>query len=151
MSIIMAIDPGLTSGVVTLDTISPKVITTHELSFEELVKMLDDLDAYGIPDAYVCESYTITARTVTLSRQYDALEIIGVLRYFSISTGNPLYLYKPYEAKSFCNNAKLKDIGWYVPGKEHAMDAARHLFLWCVKQDIIRFAGERPTFNDKMD
>ncbi len=148
MSIIMAIDPGLTSGVVTMDTHSPHVLSIHELTFNELVKMLDDMDAHDLPDTMICESYIITGRTVALTRQYDALNIIGMLRYFSVSDGKPLFLQPASDAKSFCDNKKLKEVGWYVPGKEHAMDAARHLFLWCTKQDIIRFGGYgEPVFN----
>jgi hypothetical protein len=135
----MAVDPGLMSGVVTLDTVSPFTLSTHELDFDQLVVMLDEMDVHGLPDVFVCESYIITPITAKLSRQYDALNIIGMLRYFSVSDNKPLHLQTPASAKGFTNDGKLRYIGWYETGKPHAMDAARHMFLWCTKTGIIKF------------
>lgn len=83
----------------------------------------------------ICEKYVITAATITKSRQYDALEIIGWLKLECPHLGIPLTLQTPSAAKAFSSDSKLKALGWYdrTPGG-HRNDAARHLLKFLVDQ-----------------
>lgn len=76
----------------------------------------------------VVERYTITQRTIKLTRQADALEVTGALRYLAHAYGGrKIILQNPADAMRLFTNDRLKKLGWYVPGKEHANDALRHL------------------------
>jgi hypothetical protein len=94
----------------------------------------------------VIEKFTITNETAKKSRQYDALNIIGVFRHYSYMSDWPLTLQSPGSAKKLGTDDRLKDLGWYTPGKGHANDAARHLLLYCVNNEIITFVDDRPVF-----
>ena len=145
---ILACDPGLTSGLASLhisDHIKYfKDFSSWECDFEILCG-----DLYLRRDTnmeLVIEKFTITNETAKKSRQYDALNIIGVFRYCSYMSDWPLTLQSPGSAKKLGTDDRLKDLGWYTPGKGHANDAARHLLLYCVNNAIITFVDDRPVF-----
>jgi len=95
----------------------------------------------------IVEDFIITAETLKKSRQTWSLEAIGALRYLvelfgdypiPVDDGRGLIiprismtLQSPSSAKAFATNDKLRNVGWYVPGKGHANDAARHLLVYC--------------------
>lgn len=92
----------------------------------------DELHEYDPADVIiVCESYIITAETLRKSRQTAPLEIIGALRWMSEYLGASFELQQPAQAKRLATDARLKAIGWWNKStKDHANDAARHLFLY---------------------
>lgn len=68
-----------------------------------------------------------------MSRQYDALELIGWLRAMSYLCDIPFVLQTPADAKRFSTDKKLEAAGWLQPkGQDHANDALRHLLLYMV-------------------
>jgi hypothetical protein len=80
----------------------------------------------------VCEDFT--PRPGAHSVQKDALHIIGGLEAM-ILTGtvdSHLYLQSPGQAKAFSTDEKLRKLGWWVKGQDHARDALRHLLVWLV-------------------
>jgi hypothetical protein len=84
----------------------------------------------------VVENFHITIRTGKLTRQHDALYIIGCLRYKANKDGHLFKLQNPSD-KQFGDDDRLKQIGWYSPGKGHANDAARHLLLYLLRYGVI--------------
>lgn len=115
--------------------------------YDSLYFVHETLKSGGRPDI-VCEDFIITSETVKKSRQSYSSEGIGVLRFLTKSYGCRFEIQTPAAAKSFSSNDKLKRIGWYVPGQDHANDAARHLLLYAVKQGRIRldqFIERDPT------
>lgn len=76
------------------------------------------------------ERFTITERTTKLTRQYDALDFIGALKWIAhhctIDIDPPR---DPAAAKRAVSNDKLRALEFWTPAKEHANDAARHLVL----------------------
>lgn len=94
-------------------------------------------------DVIVCESFTISTATAKKTRggSNAALEIIGALRWQASMIQVPFVLQAPSDASAFCSNEKLKRLGWYTPGPDHARSAARHLVLYLVRGGYI--AAER--------
>lgn len=87
----------------------------------------------------VSESYTIHSGTAQKSRQYDALEQIGTLRYLTFwLTGGELILQSPADAKRLITNPKLKALGYWAVGMDHARDALRHLAYRQLKRGLIK-------------
>lgn len=86
-------------------------------------------------DLVVCEAFKITQRTAQLSAQHWSIELIGALRWLCHKYGVPFVLQTPAEAKTFCPDARLRDLGMWTPGREdHHRDATRHLVLALAKR-----------------
>lgn len=78
---------------------------------------------------FVCESFKITAATAKKTAQPDALETIGVLKFFARRSNAQFHLQDPGSAKTFVTDKQLRKIGLWKPGQDHARDAIRHLVL----------------------
>lgn len=141
---IIAVDPGGTTGLATALFHDGRGEVSGFKSFEET----DPMDAvhwvhqtmiHGpLKVELVAERYTITPRTTRLSRQYDALYVIGGLMYVAHILHVPFTLQTPADAKNFASNAKLEAIGWRRPTKGgHADDAARHLLKRAVDTGLL--------------
>lgn len=77
------------------------------------------------PDTLVlCERYVITPQTIKMTRQLDALELIGWTRYTCLEIGARFKLQSPADAKKM-----PLPLGWHTPGPDHADMAAKHLIL----------------------
>jgi hypothetical protein len=48
-----------------------------------------------------------------------------------------LVMQSPSEAMSFATRDKLEKLGWWIPGKQHGQDAAKHLLKYAVDQGLI--------------
>ena len=130
---ILAADPGGTTGWMVWADDSTMVIDWGEGDPESVYLLLKDLNDYHL-DVIVCERYDVTANTLKKSRQYDALELIGVLRHEAWRRGIPFVL-QP-QNPPFCTNGRLKLTGLYVRG-DHGRSAARQLLLYLTKNDLI--------------
>jgi hypothetical protein len=135
--LLIALDPGLTTGVAAYEATHEQRPSANEMPFGELVRALESwAGLYGDYDVHVvCERYNISERTTKLTRQYDALHVIGAVRSLADRRDNVTLekLQTPFDAKEFATNARLKAAGWYRPGLGHANDALRHLMLWMVR------------------
>lgn len=140
---ILGIDPGLTNGIVFLDADEgvpePRslVVEHAQVPFPDLPSHLE----YRLPevDLVAIERFVITARTVTLSRQYAPLYAIGGVMFLAKLSGVPVRLQSPADAKRCFPDEVLKDMGLYRAVKgDHARDALRHALL----------AARRPNFTD---
>jgi hypothetical protein len=127
---ILAIDPGGTTGWVYHAAGMIQMYGQHDDWCEFCTHMENMLDN-GHVDQIVIETYQITMETVKKTRQYEPLMIIGVT----------LWLAQKYDVgvkvqarsiKTFATDGKLRNLGWWFEGQQHARDAARHLlaFLW---------------------
>ena len=90
-------------------------------------------------DALVIEEFKITAATGKKTRggSNTAIEIIGALRWIAHARNVAFVMQTPSDALSFMTDAKLKRLGWYVPGPDHARDAARHVALYLVRAAVL--------------
>lgn len=143
---IIAIDPGLVSGVAHLavrENNDLVVISTGELSPDETgLWLVDALNSVQSVDstAVAIERFTITPKTATNSAAPWSLEVIGqtkwILRRFD--PAREVMLQSPADAKTIFPNARLKDMGlWHRGGKGHALDALRHAALVAHKLRLI--------------
>lgn len=131
---VVAVDPGGTTG---LALWAPGLgLSLLEKDPEAAVDWLHLL-AEGDKKTFVVERYIITPATAKMSQQHDALEIIGVIKFLARKYGHALVMQKPAEAKGYSTDQKLKNVGWYQPGKPHARDASRHLLLYLSRVGII--------------
>lgn len=133
---VLAVDPGGTTGWASLDP------TGHFQSGEvrDWLMWLRQVDRAVNTERYtvVIERYTVTADTAKKSRQYDALEIIGALKYICYVNGvAPPVMQYPAEGKAFGTDRKLHKVGWFSRGHGHANDAARHLLCYSVKHGLV--------------
>lgn len=131
---VVAVDPGRVSGIASLTfpwrrDIAPATWEMKRFETESFVGFLN-------PDVIVVESFV--PRPGVRTWQPDAIEIIGALRYMAWNHDKEFVEQTPADAKGFVTNEKLKTIGWYAPSKDnHKSDAARHLFLYAVRKELI--------------
>ncbi len=131
MVAILAVDPGLTTGVVRAVAYGPDEVSVlewkqlsqpefHEYAWNAISKSLRSM-------IVVCESWV--QRPGYRTNQPQALELIGFLRGFCQLHGNPFYLQTSADAKEFGTDERLKH--YAIRAKErHARDALRHALLW---------------------
>lgn len=126
--LILAVDPG---GMTGWATYWNDHVSAGQSEPMEFLRRADGFLATDYTKKHViCERYTVTSETIKKSRQYDALEVIGTLKYLAWKHGAEFTLQAPAEAKRFTPNARLLILKWYRPGQDHANDALRHLVLW---------------------
>ena len=140
--LVVAFDPGNTTGIATVNTDRMGSLVTHEFQWKDICRFLDGLQAYDMPDVIVYERFTITEGTAKLSPQTGPMDVIGALKYVANRQLIEIVAQTPYDAKHFGTDARLKEYGWYTKGKGHANDASRHLFLWCTKHSYVKFDAE---------
>jgi hypothetical protein len=141
---ILAVDPGLTTGWATIDApnhpeFQSGMIQGRYAFYDWLYGQFSSwthasLQEQSIqPLTLVVEKFTITEATAKKSPQPDPLYIIGHLDAIAHRDALEMVFQLPSQAMSFATNDKLKAVGWYKPGKGHDNDAARHLMLYAVK------------------
>lgn len=128
--ITIGIDPGLVTGIAVYHSETNKPIV-HEIHGRETVyRWFDSITPTGnmAPSVeVVIEDYEITQRTGALSKQYDALYIVGAIEAMCFLKEIPFF-HQHRSAKAFGSDAKLKFLGWYAPSRGgHQNDAMRHL------------------------
>lgn len=129
---VLAVDPGKMTGVAYLDR-ETNDFKSYELDFDATCAFAEKMSvALGTDLLIVSESFIITVQTAKNTQAPWSLELIGVLRFLSRRfTEQDIVLQSPSTAKRFSSDERLKQMGWHVPGKGHANDAARHLLLVC--------------------
>ena len=85
---------------------------------------------------FVLEKFTMNSK---ITQSPWSLETIGLIRYFGNYYHIPLVFQTPSQAKNLVKNPVLRKAGIYVPGRQHAMDAARHaLFYLITKKGLLK-------------
>lgn len=131
----VGVDPGGTTGVASCQIDQePHYFDAFQETPEHVLNWTwDVMRSWGRSCIIHCESYTITARTTKLSRQYDALYVIGALRWQAQHWGAMFKLQDPAVAKKMASNSLLRKRDFWTPAKEHANDAARHMVVALVE------------------
>jgi hypothetical protein len=128
---ILGVDPGGTTGLVLLDPVDPTVLSYSQLDLKSGDTWAGALTiAVALADVIAAERFTISQRTIQHTRQHDALDVLGALRYLSVIEHKQLRLQMASDAKAAFSNDVLKKLGLFdsVTG-EHARDALRHALL----------------------
>lgn len=137
MESIIALDPGITTGVcfgAKRDDEEILYLAPHEQKYSlmELYELLSDFlsDAADHADfIYEDFQYRNYARA---GLDLTPVKMIGIIELF-IERHEPLILatkQSPSTGKSFYNDVELKKIGCYKVGMQHGRDATRHLLQW---------------------
>lgn len=140
LPMILALDPGGTTGACLFNpTRETNQVETEQLGPHEHHKELWEFLGETLAEALrcnsklhiVCESFEF--RQTERHRpfiNYIPREYIGVVKLFcsihSPNTGLFYYEQKAAHAKGFFDDAKVKKLTLWVPGRKHAMDATRH-------------------------
>jgi hypothetical protein len=137
---ILGADPGGTTGIVILDTDSWSVLASGHPTAKDAYAALEHAMGFWSVDRVGIEAFTITARTAELSRQYDALYLIGWTTGLCLKHRIPLVVDTAGNAKAVWSDARLKAHPAIDDAvrNEHARDALRHALLTAQK------AGETP-------
>lgn len=136
ISRVLAVDPGLLSGVAIFDFAAPDQATlahSAELPWHELGELAEaEIAEHGASLAVVCERFTITAKTAQNSQAPWSLECIGMLQWLAYKHGaGDFTLQAVNEAKNVFPNERLKALDyWHRGGEGHARDAIRHGLLF---------------------
>jgi hypothetical protein len=143
---VLAIDPGLTTGLAWAkfdrahfyDTL-PEVTTEMPREFDATCGKIETTIRKVLPDLIVLEKFTITAATAKKSTAGSsvAIELIGVVKYIVNQYGIKLEIQSPVDAMNFISDEKLRRLGLYKPGLDHARDATRHLLLAAVRHQLL--------------
>lgn len=143
---ILAVDPGGTCGFAytycdEIDDSTTCLPFAEQLPPQEFLVWAHSSvgDLTVVPDLeLVVEKFTITQRTLTNSPQHDAIEVIGALRYLMRAYREAeLVMQQPAEVMRLFSDTRLKELGWYRPGKVHANDALRHLGYRLAKRGLL--------------
>jgi hypothetical protein len=133
---VLAVDPGLMSGLAVVEREGPRLVYSAELGWEDLDDQVNAwLHHYGPGQVNVAaERFTITVATGKKSQATWSLECIGMLRSWSRSRGQgAVALYSPADAKAMFDNDTLHRLGlWHKGGEGHARDAIRHALMCLV-------------------
>lgn len=139
--VLMAFDPGGTTGVAILNATGlesgiPMPILAQLGPHTHRLELWDMMNKYR-PTHVIYESFEFRNKTrdnlELVSRDY-----IGIIGLWSDLNPTRLYRQSAAQAKGFIKDAgpnaniPLKRLGWYAPGKKHAMDAARHMAYFLV-------------------
>lgn len=90
-------------------------------------------------DLVCCEGITITAKTAQKSQDVKiSLEQIGCLRYLCMLYGVDFRVQPPSD-KSFGSDTKLRALGWWTKGTDHARDASRHIIAALCSTDCSKY------------
>lgn len=139
--LIVGVDPGLACGFAVLDGDDfYSMDLTPEFACDELARQLQR----GKDTVVAVEMYIPKGNTGKMTRQNDALEIIGVSRYLARTLGARAFLLQgTSDAQTACKPAVLRRMGWYAKGKDHCNKAAAQVGLALMKMAPLEY--ERRT------
>lgn len=135
-TLIAGIDPGLVTGLAVWDTETGKLNgMTGELAPSLLYEWL--YTSGNLLQAVQCEFFTISSRTIKTKVDYNALHLIGAIKFAAYFHGFELAFSNPDQVKSTFPDAALKQAGMLPKAQNgHARDAARHLARYLVMNKI---------------
>jgi hypothetical protein len=135
--VVLAVDPGLMTGWVLWE--DGKIIEQGQNDFDSFCLLVDamfvPLTLVDKPTEIVVERYDVTAETLRKSRQYEALYLIGVLRYIALRE-DIIFYPSQRSNKAFATDDRLRAAGWLSRPKterRHENDAKRHLLTRLIK------------------
>ena len=132
---VIAFDPGKLTG---WAQIIDGTFTSGQDSLWKVVNWFDLSLQRGSRPTVFCEDFVITVQTAKKSRQTEALDGIGAIKFLTQKYDTVLIMQPPAKAKSFATDDKLETMGWYFPSKGgHSNDAARHLLIGLVGQKVL--------------
>lgn len=132
--LIIGVDPGKACGFAELDGDD---FYSDDFDWETAAARLDRLLRRRQPTLVAVERFTFQASSQKKTRQYDALEFLGVARYLCGKYGAQYVVQGAAEAQRLGSPQVLRALGWWKRGYDHANKAA--------SQVAFAFARTHPT------
>jgi len=137
---IIGIDPGQTTGIVTIDVGDGDITVVGRQHIGSLqVGNLLWAELTAAPASVAMERFNISQRTLRDTRggSLEALYTIGVVRYVCANAKAPCVLQEPATAKHALNDDVLRSLGfWDAVAGPHERDALRHALLYARTQKL---------------
>lgn len=128
---ILAIDPGLMTGVSVIDWSNrdkPSKVETCELDIKGFYDKIEDLVKSS--DVVVMENFIVTVASAKKDFQPFSLHLIGLVGYLCYHNQKKLVMQDPLD-REFTPNQVIKDLDlWHKGGAGHANQASRHAFYY---------------------
>lgn len=130
--LVLAIDPGKTSGFClaykSFNSDLPLLVAPYEkvVDVEGMHKELEDYS----PDYIICESFAYRPGQSKPWISLISRDLIGVVQLYGKAQDVTVFMQTPAQGMGYFSNEKLKELGLYRRGSEHARDATRHLLYW---------------------
>ena len=146
MTLILGIDPGLTTGAALIHWSGNHPLGSKTVQIRQFWEITyDEMPVWAnewLPkvEHVAVERFQITGRTLQSTRQYEALYTIGGIVFLVALMGEvwegpspQIHMASPSTAKRAWDNDHLKDAGLFkeTRGFGHARDALRHALLCC--------------------
>lgn len=130
---ILVLDPGGTTGVAAFDgKTTPIGITQVERGLDGFIEWYKPLQS--VPKIVLYEKFT--PRENIKGKNYIPMYIEGAIA--ALTPKDDVLLFQHPHVKSTVGDQGVKDLGWWVPGKRHAMDAVIH-FIAYAKPELVDF------------
>lgn len=133
---IIAIDPGVTTGICTARLKADQLFVTPnqvKATLGEMYTVLNDFVGVGSNRTHVIYEDFEYRNQARAGLDLTPVKIIGVLQLFEERNWRgSVHFYKQTASmgKAYFSDAKLKELGIYKKGVPHGMDATRHLMHW---------------------
>lgn len=140
---VLCIDPGPHVGVASHDT-EEGHFNAGEATPEDVYGCIEKWVEWA--DIVVVEDFRIGG-----ARGADSnltIEMIGVCRFVTTKAGKR-FVTQPPGAHKFAQGAKLKRIGWYTVGSDHARSATGHLVKFLCDHQLLDAARLLPSSAEK--
>jgi len=124
---LLAIDPGETTGIAFFVNGILRHDEQINIKLDNLMPLMRLVEKIN-PEIVVCEDYIVYGSKVRMHAWNKLItpQIIGAIRFICEFNDVKFYTQLASTAKGFCNDAKLKEWGYWVKGHEHSRDSIRH-------------------------
>lgn len=128
----LSADPGMTTGITIEEKGSFSFWEIDSRNLRGFWQFLHDVE----PDEIIYEDFK--HRPEMMKAELYSVQVIGVIRLYAELKNVPIvFTCLPAEAKAFWDNAKIKKLGLWLPGKGHAMDALRVYLTYRQKTNLL--------------
>jgi hypothetical protein len=134
--LLIGVDPGKACGFAYLNG---EQFTSDDLSLYDACAELERLLKRGQPTVVAVERFTFQASSSKKTRQYDALEFIGVARFLCTKYSVQLLIQGAAEASKVGSPQVLRVFRWWKKGYDHANKAAAQVALALARTHPVEF------------
>lgn len=121
------------------------MLGTHGMKFKcgqgSLTEVGETLDAAGelFLDGMAIgyEQYIVTPGGGRTGTAGPPLKVIGMIEWIGYLYGCQMLKPVPSAMRTVATVDMLKRLGWYRPNQDHAMQAARHLLAWMIREKLL--------------
>lgn len=135
-NLVVWLDPGLTTGWAELG-LGTK-FRCGQGSQMEVGETLDAAAALFMGDMAIgYEQYIVTPGGGRTGTAGPPLKVIGMIEWIGYLNGCQMLKPVTSAMRTVTTPDMLKRLGWYRPGMDHAMQAARHLLAWLLREKLL--------------